>query len=477
MSWKSVNINFIKTPSITARLTLFYTIATSFLLILTVLSLYWVMINILYKSEHQLLSDETEILQHIVENKYQDLPALKQKMQEIPPILDSSVYDHYIRILNGKRELVTETEGMSKNLQSQDFFDEELTSGVKKSKWWRAPDGTDYLLMQSAISFDKNNLHPWVIQIALDVTFQRNIIKKYRTRLIVGLLVGTLFALVLGYVIARRSMRRLYDLTEAAKTITIASLHKRINPDSWPQELSALGMAFNAMLDRIENSFSRLTQLSADLAHELRTPINNLIGESEVALCRPSSIEEYKQALESNLEEAQRISQIIENLLFLARAENPNLDMKKSWLNVREEMMLVCDFYQAMIDDKNIKIRYTGEGKMNANSDMLRRLFSNLLSNALKYTDSGGLICFDIKNMSDQLQLIISDSGCGMSAEHLPKIFNRFYRIDGARSQSLGGTGLGLAIVKSIVVLHRGSITVDSKVGQGTTFTLYFPRE
>jgi two-component system heavy metal sensor histidine kinase CusS len=464
-----------RSSSITVRLTLFYTVATTFLLVLTIASLYWVMTHSLYQSEHQLLSDEVDILQNIVEKKRYHISDLKQKIREIPPIIDSSVYDHYIRILNDKRQIITETNKMSRYLQGATFFSQ-LAQKEKTSEWWQSTDGTYYLLMQSPILLDKDGKNPWVIQVALDVSFQRDIIKKYRNKLVAGLFIGVFCALCLGYGIARRSLRRLNELTETTKAITVSSLHQRIDPTLWPNELRALGMSFNQMLGRIEDSFSRLTQFSADLAHELRTPINNLIMEAEVVLCKVSSMSEYKNTLESNLEEAKRISQIIENLLFLARAEQPNLTIEKNTLSLEKEIHIVIDFYQALIDEKNINVSCVGTGKIVANSNMVRRMLSNLLSNALKYSPLNCAINFEIKIFSNTLQLILRDMGCGISDEHLPKIFNRFYRIDSARSQAFGGTGLGLAIVKSIIDLHQGSIEVNSQVGIGTTFSINFPR-
>lgn len=458
------------------RLTLFYTLTTSILLIFTTLSFYWVMVNILYQSEHQLLSDEIQILEKVVVKNQYDLSALKQKIKEIPWILDSSVYDYYIRIINNQNKLVTETEDMSKNLQGSHFFNNDIKSDRKQSIWWKAPDGTDYLLMQSTLALNNKINHPWVIQIALDVTFQRNIIKKYRNKLMMGLFIGILCAFFLGNIVARRSLRRLHDLTETTKTITATSLHQRIDPSSWPKELSTLGMSFNQMLDRIETSFLRLMQFSGDLAHELRTPINNLIGETEVTLYQSCSIEEYKKTLESNIEEAHRISQIVENLLFLARVENPKLNMKKNHIHIHEEIMLVQDFYQALIDEKNIKIICTGKADIDAEPNMFRRMLSNILSNALKYTLSKGVIAFEIEDLSHHVQLKISDNGVGIASEHITKIFDRFYRVDSARSQLLGGTGLGLAIVKSIIDLHQGTITATSILGKGMIFTILFPK-
>jgi two-component system heavy metal sensor histidine kinase CusS len=266
-------------------------------------------------------------------------------------------------------------------------------------------------------------------------------------------------------------------LTLAVEKITTTSMHQRISPKFWPKELSALGIAFNQMLDRIETSFLKLKQFSADLAHELRTPISNLMGETEIALSYNQSLEGYRQVMESNLEELHRISHLIENILFLSHAENPQLYLEKKILNVQEEILIVIDFYQAMADEKNIQISQIGKAKLNINSVMFRRMLSNILSNAIKYTDKDNFIHFDIIEKDRNLvQITCRDTGLGIAKEHLPKIFDRFYRVDTARSNYSGGMGLGLSIAKSIVELHQGTISIISELGKGTTVTLVFPR-
>ncbi|EKD72279.1 MAG: hypothetical protein ACD_45C00717G0004 [uncultured bacterium] len=474
MFWKNVKKILAHTQSIKIRLILFYTIATTSLLICITLSSYWVMVSTIYQAEHQFLSDEIDILQHIIHKKQHDISALKQEITEIPFILDNSIYRYYIRILDDKNQPIIETSGMQKAIQGAPFFFAHLTH--KQSHWWHSADGTDYLLMQAAVTFSEAK-HVWTIQVALDVSYERHIIKKYRVYLFITLLTGIICALILGYIIANKSMRRLYDLTETTKNITATSLHQRINLQFWPSELRALGMAFNEMLDRIELSFSRLTQFSDDLAHELRTPVNNLIGETELVLSRSSTIEEYQQILESNLEESHRLSQVIENILFLARTENPKLEIKKNLVQVNEEIGLICDFYQALADEKNIQITLSGKATLHANPTMFRRMLNNILANALKYTPEYGKIDFTITEMqNNRIEIILRDNGIGIAAEHIPKLFNRFYRIDNARSHLSGGIGLGLPIVKSIIDLHHGTISITSIPEKGTIITIYLPK-
>lgn len=469
MSSKNVN----KSISITSRLTLFYSLTTFILITVIAFVLYGTTIHILHRANYQFLSNEVDILTKLLMKKPINHLLLEQKVIEVPFTDTGALYHYYIRILNDKNKRVIETPQMEKAFRHASFFNKTPIPSDKQSDWWDSDNGRHYLLMQAPVKYNDHNI--WRIQIALDISYQHAMIGKYQLLLPFCLMIGTLFAIIFGYLIARKGMRRLHDLTETTKKITATSLHQRIDPESWPNELKALGMAFNQMLQRIEISFSHLGQFSGDLAHELRTPVNNLMGQTEILLSRHCSLEEYQQVLGSNLEELHRISQIIDNILFLARTENPQLNIAKSHLNIAKEIQLICEYYEPMADEKNIEIRCTGEAILLANSVMFRRMISNLLSNALKYTPEGGWVKIEILEEKNNVQITIRDNGIGIPPEHLPHIFNRFYRIDSARSQHSGGTGLGLAIVKSIVDLHHGAISIQND--HGTLVQIRLPRD
>lgn len=474
MSLKRAKNSFLKSGSITTRLTVLYSLATFILMTVITLFLYGVTVHILHHANYNFLSNEIDILSKLLKNKNVSYVVLEQRVIEVPYTETGSIYHYYIRILNDKNETVIETPRMKNVFKDVEFFQHATHSSIKEADWWNSSN-RNYLLMQSQALYGKTG-KMWKIQIALDISYQQAVINKYSFVFIICLFIGTIFAIFLGYIIARKGMQSLYDLTEVTKKITANSLSQQIDPKSWPKELKALGKAFNQMLNRIEVSFSHLTQFSADLAHELRTPVNNLMGQTEIILSQNHTLEEYQQVLGSNLEELHRISQIIENLLFLSRAENIQLEIKKSRLNVAKEVKLVCEFYQVMADEKNINIICEGDAVLSANSVMFRRMISNILSNALKYTPHGGKVSFKIEPLEKVVRITLADTGIGIPSEHLPKIFNRFYRIDSARSQDSGGTGLGLAIVKSIVELHHGQISIKSKPDKGTTITIYLPK-
>lgn len=459
--------------SIRTRLTFFYSLAAFVLLTMIALFLYWESINILYKADYQFLSDEIDTIQYILHNNANHEAELKREVFELSVKPDNTLYRYFIRIIDDNDKVMIETPGVEKILPFDGLFNKS-NYRYKRNYRWYSHNNINYLIVQSPLILP--NHQQGIIQIALDIAYQHAVISD--RKILIGALFGSaLCSLLLGFYISHRGMRSLYVLTETTKNITATSLSQRIDPKSWPKELRTLGIAFNQMLDRIESSFVRLKQFSSDLAHELRIPIGNLIGETEITLSRTHSISEYQQVLMSNLEELHRITQLIEHILFLSRAENPQLEIQKILLNVHDEIAVVCEYYQAMSEEKNIKITYEGQASLHANSIMFRRMISNILSNALKYTLPDGHVHFNIKTTRDNLvQIILADNGIGIAAEHLTKIFDRFYRVDSARCQSSGGIGLGLAIVKSIVDLHHGSISISSELETGTRVHLSFPK-
>ena len=204
-------------------------------------------------------------------------------------------------------------------------------------------------------------------------------------------------------------------------------------------------------------------------------PLNNLRGEAEVALSRPREANEYREILASSLEEYDRLSRMMDSLLFLAKADSAQTMITCLTVDVATEIKKIVAFYEALAAEQNVGITCGGSGTINADPILFRRAISNLLSNALHYTPAGGEIVFSIHCVDSGIEVICRDSGIGIAQEHLPKIFDRFYRISPSRNAKTEGAGLGLAIVKSIVGLHRGKITVQSVIGQGTSVRLFFP--
>lgn len=302
-----------------------------------------------------------------------------------------------------------------------------------------------------------------------------NITAECYQKIIVTLLFSSLIAIVFGHLIARKGLNRMRDLEAKMEQITAESLHERIDLNDWPKELKRFAEKFNTMLDRIQTSFIQLSQFSSDIAHELRTPINNLRGTTELALSKENLPTETHVLLESHMEEYQHLSKLIENLLFLARSDHGQLTIRKELIQVRERIIDICDYYQAVADEHSIAIVCMGDAKIIADPTLFKRVISNLLSNALRYTNANGKIEINIESTDDLVHISILDTGTGIGQEHLSRVFDRFYRADSSRSLTSGNLGLGLAIVKSIIDLHRGKISIASQEDHGTSVNIELP--
>lgn len=315
-----------------------------------------------------------------------------------------------------------------------------------------------------------------VHELALMIDREKMILKDY-TRMFISITIfGALFATLLGIMLARKSMMPLKNIMRTVGHINTKKLHGRLVPHNWPKEFTALAENFNNMLDRLEKSFEQLTRFSADLAHELRTPINNLKGEAEICLTKKRSLEEYQLVLESSLEEYERLSRMIEGLLFLARAEDPSMQIDCSEIKLRNMVDSIFEYYLPIAEENKVELSCEGEATVWANELLLQRALHNIVSNAIRYTPKNGKISANIKTLpSGEASIELTDTGFGIAKKQLPYIFNRFYRTDNARAQTSGGSGLGLAILKSIMDLHHGRIKVSSELGKGTIVTLIFP--
>jgi two-component system heavy metal sensor histidine kinase CusS len=240
-------------------------------------------------------------------------------------------------------------------------------------------------------------------------------------------------------------------------------------------ELIDLAAAFNGMLARLEDSFRRLSEFSSDLAHELRTPIGSLMTQTHVALSRPRSADEYREVLYSNSDEYERLARMIADMLFLAKSDNGLIVPRSETVDLAIEVRELFEFYDALAEDHGVRLALTGNGAVVGERLMLRRAVSNLLSNAINHTPRGGCVNVRIEREGDgAVRLAVENPGGGIAAEHLPRVFDRFYRVDPSRQRSTDGAGLGLAITKSIVAAHRGTVHAFSADGL-TRFEIVFP--
>lgn len=314
------------------------------------------------------------------------------------------------------------------------------------------------------------------IQIALDKSKDWALLQRYARQMLGVMLGGLLLSAGLGYFVARRGLAPVGVMAAQIHAVEAQKLHHRIGAHPWPPELAGLAASFDAMLDRLEYAFERLQRFSADLAHELRTPLANLRGEAEVALSRPRSEAELRAVLESSLEELARLSHMTEALLFLARAENGPAPLQKTALDARGQLETVAAYFEAQADEAGVTLCCQGETfSFAADAAWLRRALVNLVSNALRHTPRGGEVVLSAHKRKSEAVFTVRDTGEGIAPEHLGKVFDRFYRADAARLHAGTGAGLGLSIVRSIAELHGGRAELESEAGQGTSAHLVLP--
>lgn len=287
-----------------------------------------------------------------------------------------------------------------------------------------------------------------------------------------------LIAAVVGYWMSHRALRPVDALVRTARQIGGANLNSRLQKLNTGDELQRLSDTLNEMLDRIETAFRRVTQFTADASHELRTPVSLIRTEAELALRRSRGEAEYQESMRHILLEAERTTALIEELLALARADSGREALHLEPVDFRLTLGGLVDGWKQVAAIRDLQFSAAIENSnafVMGDETMLRRLADILLDNAFKYTPTPGSVMLSLEQKPDCAVMTVQDSGVGIAEEDQDKIFERFYRVDKARSRSQGGTGLGLAIAQWIVIQHRGSITVESRLGEGATFRVEFP--
>jgi two-component system heavy metal sensor histidine kinase CusS len=451
--------------SIASQLVVLFTLAAALLLSCGLGALYWIVIRHAFAEDKEVLADKVAAIRADLTG-VRGPQGLSEDLKNIRPGERTA---YWVRILDSADNTLAETPGMSAILPSS-IFQKEAPASSRFSPTDSRTPGRLYSLVTMPHEVGG---HVYTIQAAQDRSADDEFMRYFAALLAAVVALGLVASAAIALTVTRRGLRPLGEMTHALKRVGPKQLHERVTAVGWPRELQPLAVAFDDMLERLESSFGRLSQFSADLAHELRTPIANIRGEAEVALTRSRAPEEYRAVIESTVAECQHLTHIVDNLLFLARTEAAEGHLQRTTFNGRAAIEKIAAFYEPAAEEQKLTITCSGEASLVADEMLFGRAVSNLLENALHHTPAGGTIRISIANRGAHSAISVKDTGSGMAAEHLPRVFDRFYRADSSRSS--GGLGLGLALVKSITDLHGGSATIESQVGRGTTVTLTFP--
>lgn len=309
----------------------------------------------------------------------------------------------------------------------------------------------------------------------LDITHHQHFLQRMQHLIWLTVGLSALATALLGIWAARSGLRPLRRMGEVAASVSARSLTTRLPAEQMPVELAELAATVNAMLERLDDAFQRLSAFSADIAHELRTPLSNLLTHTQVTLTRPRSLDEYREALHGNLEELQWMAQMVNDMLYLAKADHGLLMPNREPLALDQEVDALLEYYAPLAEDAGVALQRSGQATLGGDRHMLRRALSNLLDNALRFTPPNGEIRVGIEEGAGTIRLEVANRGEPIDAAQLPRLFDRFYRADPARrAGSSEHAGLGLAITQSIVRAHGGTIRAESTAGW-TRFIIELP--
>lgn len=403
---------------------------------------------------------------HNEEGNFLDIsdPSLPEKFSSEGVYIE--IYDRYGHSINKSSNL--------KNLTLDKSFNQKNKKGLTYIQ--NLAELGPVIIYQKSLK--KGDKLRGTIKVAKSLKFINESLDRLRKTLISVFLITLALSFGIGIRLAKAALDPIDWITKTARTIETGVLNKRLNWQGPVDEFGRLASAFDEMLDRLEKSFQKEHQFTADASHELRTPLTIIKGEAEVSLRgKNKKIEEYQRSLTSINEEVNRMFKIVNDLLTLARADSKSQQLEIEPVDLNNLIYKVKSQFESLAYRNKINFIFEEKEKILLQGDKQRliQLLNNLIDNALKYTSPGGKVKIFIGREGEWTKMTVEDTGIGIPSEHLPHIFERFYRVDKARSRKMGGSGLGLSIVKWIVEAHKGRIEVKSKPEEGTRFTVWLP--
>ncbi|MCF6150634.1 MAG: heavy metal sensor histidine kinase [Candidatus Kuenenia sp.] len=460
--------------TISSKITLWYTFSVLVILVVSGLYFYYRLQHVLNKEIMDILLDESEdILQHFPEINL-NLDSLKT---EIEKETSSGKFFKITALLydTEKKSIITSVNSLGFPLKISEKTMNNAKNGIETFETIKREDSDyNYLLLTRPVF--QNNTPKYLLQMATSLKPIYKTLENFRDNILLIMPGIAVFTIIGGWFIAKKSLAPVGYITNATKTITALNLHTRLKPTYTGDELEELTNTINLMLDRLEDSFKKIIQFTSDVSHELRTPLASLKAGTEVILTKPRTAEEYRELLENNLIEHEKIINMVNDLLVLLKTDAAKQDFKI--INLGKMLHELYNSFKLITETKKIDCSVVKMEDIVVYGDqkLLYRLFSNLLDNAIKYTPSGGNIYISLKDSGNEALVSIKDTGIGISENDQDKIFDRFFRVDASRSRETGGVGLGLSICKNIVDLHKGKIKVKSTPRRGSTFSVTLPK-
>lgn len=455
-------------PSLTLRLTLLFALTSALVLFLLGLLIGDAVERHFEEQDMEILSGKMVLIRHILEQSRGPWPNATLTEE-----LDDALSGHsglavIIRAADGRIVFTSDTNVFPPYPQNGG-----VAANGKPFKWVAGNGWSMRGIVAPAATAEAGMV--LTVGIAIEIGHHEHFMQSFRQTLWLFMMSAALAMGMLGWFVARRGLSPLQTIKRRAAAITASSLDTRLPAAAIPRELAELTDTLNDMLTRLEASFQRLSDFSSDLAHELRTPVSNLLTQTQVMLSKARSADEYRDVLASNAEEFERLSRMISDMLFLAKADNDQIVPSLESVDLAGEVRSLLEYYEILADEKRLHVGVSGDGLVMGDRLMLRRALSNLLSNAIRHTpDEGRITILVSSDERGEVSLSIENSGPAIPSEHLERLFDRFYRVDSARHRATDGGGLGLAITRSILRAHGGDVRVSSE-GQRTRFTLSIP--
>lgn len=416
-----------RSPSITARLALLYALLTFAILLTAIVVLYWAVTLSLQHDDQRFLGDKIHVLRAMLGERPDDKDLLREEVDWETRVIGHARY--FVQILTLEGKVLTETPGLKDSGIDLAAFPAPIsvTSTRPSLRSVRTAGNRRYLLSSAIARTGPHGQQRRIIRLAIDVSNDDGILTDFRHIAALVLLAGVFLSALLGAWVARYGLQPLNHLARTVEATTALKLNQRIEPSLWPGEFVPLANALNRLLRHLEEAFARLSGYAADLAHELRTPINNLMGETEVTLARQRTADDYVRTLSSNLEEYQRLARIIDSLLFLARAENTVIQQSKTQFDAGDAVTEVVEFYRPIAEEAGIALRREGNGQVLADRDLFRRALSNLIDNAIRHSTRGGHIRVSIITGDDRdVHIEVADAGSGIATDERARVFDLF---------------------------------------------------